>query len=482
MSFCCIIYSNNLCPNLRALLWKELKMESIIKEKWDEILDLLESEFDVSRIVIDTWIRTLSIYAVEDNVVYFYVDEKRGMHGVEYLQKKGYDDFLLASMRHVLGNSDIEIVINEKSSYEESTKSETTDNDYDEKYYNAVKNSNLDESYIFENFIVGESNKHAYATCIAVADYPSQKNFNPLFLYGRSGLGKTHLIQSIAHYILQHDPSKKVLYVTSEMFTNDIINAIHNNTTEEFRSKYREIDILIIDDIQEIIGKEATQQEFFNTFNFLYNAKKQIIISSDRPPKEMKSLDERLRSRLEWGIPIDIHEPDYETRMAILHKKAELQKMNNIPEEVFRYIAENINSNVRDLEGALHKIYFYSLLSHEDVDIEMTKNTLKDLTTDNNKTVTADTILQTVSEHMNVSVNDIKSKKKHANIALSRQMVMYLCRNYTDLSLQAIGKVTGDRNHATVISGVNKIEEKMLTDENLRTNVDAIIKKLNIQK
>ena len=196
----------------------------------------------------------------------------------------------------------------------------------------------------------------------------------------------------------------------------------------------------------------------------------------------MKSLDDRLRSRFEWGIPIDIHEPDYETRMAILHKKAELFKINNIPEDVFRYIAENINSNVRDLEGALHKIYIYSDLIHEDVDIEMAKDILKDLTNDNNRTVTADTILQTVSEHMNVSVNDIKSKKKQANIALSRQIVMYLCRNYTDLSLQAIGKVTGDRNHATVISGVNKIDEKMLTDDNLSTNVDAIIKKLNIQK
>ena len=458
-------------------------MKKKIEENWENILNLLETQYDISRIIIDTWIASLEIYEVRDNTVYFYVDDKRGKHGVEYLRKKGYDTFLMSSIREILNNSDIEIVIDEKSSLMNrkiSDSREDKENDsYNSAYYAAVRKSNLNGKYTFDNFIVGDGNKHAFATCVAVADEPSQDNFNPLFLYGGSGLGKTHLIQSIAHYILQHDPEAHVLYVTSEVFTNDIISSIQNNKMDEFRDKYRQVDVLIIDDIQEIIGRERTQQEFFNTFNFLYEAGKQIIISSDRPPREIKSLDERLRSRFEWGVPIDIHAPDYETRMAILKNKAELAGMTNIPEDVFKYIAENIVSNVRELEGALNKIRVYSKLSNDTIDVEMAKDMLKDLISkDTSISITPEFIMNVVAAHMNVSIEDIKSKKRNQEIAIARQLVMYLSRELTDKSLQAIGDTVGGKDHATVYSGIKKIKEKMDEDPQFHTTVQVITAKI----
>lgn len=463
-------------------------MKELIESKWDDILYLLETNYDVSKIIVDTWIRSLEIYEVVNNTIYFCVDEKRGKHGVDYLHKKGYDIFLLSSIREILNNVDIEIVIDEKSNYIlQKSKSLSEDfemqNDktYSDGYYNAVKKSNLNPKYTFENFIVGDSNRHAYATCLAVADLPCQDNFNPLFLYGGSGLGKTHLMQSIAHYILQHDENTNVLYVTSETFTNDIISAIQRNKTDEFRAKYRQVDVLLIDDIQEIIDRERTQQEFFNTFNFLYEAKKQIIISSDKPPKEIKSLEERLRSRFEWGVPIDIHAPDYETRMAILKNKAELAGLTNIPDDVFKYIAENIVSNVRELEGALNKISIYSkLFNNVSITVDLAQDTLKDLISkDTSVAVTPELILNTVAEHLEVSTEDIRSKKRSQDIAIARQLVMYLCRDLTDKSLQSIGEIVGGKDHATVHNGVKRIEEKMKEDPQFNATVQVIIKKIN---
>ena len=461
-------------------------MKKQIVEKWDSIMKLLETQYDISGVIIDTWIRSLEIYDEQDNVVYFCVDEKRGAHGVSYLHKKGYDIFLLSSIREILNDSNIDIVIDEKKSYinkklsDERSSEQKDGSSPNSAYFDAIKKGNLNYKYTFDNFIVGDGNKHAFATCVAVADEPSQDNFNPLFLYGGSGLGKTHLIQSIAHYILQHNPGTSVLYVTSEVFTNDIISAIRNNKMDEFREKYRQVDVLIIDDIQEIIGRESTQQEFFNTFNFLYEAGKQIIISSDRPPREIKSLDERLRSRFEWGVPIDIHAPDYETRMAILKNKAELAGMSNIPEDVFKYIAENIVSNVRELEGALNKISVYSKLSHDTVDVEMAKDMLKDLISkDTNIAITPEIILNVVAEHMNISVEDIKSKKRSADIAIARQLVMFLSREMTDKSLQSIGDTVGGKDHSTVYSGIARISEKIEEDPQFTATVNVIRKKIN---
>lgn len=465
-------------------------MKQIIEEKWPEILKYLETEFDVSKIIIDTWIKTLKIYDVKDNIIYFYVDETLGDSCIKYLKRKGYDDFLLTCIREKLNDSNIGIVIREKSAFEEVEKeiknnpSDSFKNSFMSDYDRAVKNGNLNPRYTFENFIVGDSNKHAYATCVAVADLPAQDNFNPLFIYGGSGLGKTHLIQSIAHYILKNDPETKVLYATSEQFTNEIIKAIHNNETDQFREKYRQVDVLIIDDIQELIGRESTQQEFFNTFNYLHDSKKQIILSSDRPPKEIKSLDVRLRSRFEWGIPIDIHAPDYETRMAILKAKKELYHINSVPEAVFEYIANNIVSNVRELEGALNKINVYSRLNGgKEITISLAEEALKDLISkDANVAITPELILNMVSDHMNISVDDIQSNKRSQDIAIARQLVMYLARTYTDKTLQTIGDILGGKNHATVVSGVKRIEDKINKDPQFRATVEVLIKKIDPKK
>lgn len=454
-------------------------MKDLIESKWEEILSLLETQYDISGIMINTWIRSLKIYDIKDNTIYFYVDEKLGENAVKFLHRKEFDLFLLSSIRETLNESDIEIVIDEKKNYIKNDEGDNSSIQSDS-YKEAVSRSNLNPKYTFDNFIVGDGNRHAHATCLAVADLPAQDNFNPLFLYGNAGLGKTHLMQSIAHYILQKNDKANVLYVPSEIFTNEIIDSIKNQTTNEFREKYRNVDVLLIDDVQFIIGKDSTQNEFFNTFNVLYNDKKQIILSSDKPPKEIKTLDNRLISRFECGVPIDIHEPDYETRMAILKNKAEMDHLTGIPDEVFVYIAENITNNVRELEGALNKIGIFSKLMNEKVTLDVAKESLKDIINkDNNQTITPDLIIKTVSEHMNVSADDIKSKKRSQDIATARQIVMYLCREYTVLSLKSIGNAVGGKDHTTVMNGVKRIEGKINKDSEITSTINTIIKKIN---
>lgn len=456
-------------------------MKQLIESKWEEILSLLETEYDISSVMINTWIRSLKIYEVKDNTVYFYVDEKLGENALKFLKRKEFDLFLLSSIRETLNNSTIEIVIDEKKNLiendEEARKESVQKSDA---YKEAISRSNLNPKFTFDNFIVGEGNRHAHAICLAVADLPGQDNYNPLFLYGSSGLGKTHLMQSIAHYILQKDDKTKVLYVPSETFSNEIIDAIKNQTTNEFREKYRNVDVLLIDDIQSIIKKDFLQTEFFNTFNELYNNKKQIILSSDQPPKELQPLSERIRSRFECGIPIDIHKPDYETRMAILKTKAEKEHLHNIPEEVLQYIAENVTNNVRELEGALHKIGIFSKLMKEEVTLETAKESLKDLINkDKPESINGESILKVVCEHMNVSPNDIRSKKRSQDIVTARQLIMYLCRKLTVMSLQSVGNVVGGRDHTTVINGINRVELKKKEDESFSNMIDTIIKKLD---
>ena len=459
-------------------------MKELIESKWEEILSLLETQYDISGIIINTWIRPLKIYEVKDNTIYFYVDEKLGENAVKFLHRREFDFFLLSSIRETLNNINIEIVIDEKKNFASGEEDEQKNSfQISDAYKEAVSRSNLNPKYTFDTFIVGDGNRHAHATCLAVAELPAQDNFNPLFLYGNAGLGKTHLMQSIAHYILQKNDKTNVLYVPSETFTNEIIDAIKNQTTNEFREKYRKVDVLLIDDVQFLIGKESTQNEFFNTFNALYNDNKQIILSSDKPPKEIKTLDERIRSRFECGVPIDIHEPDYETRMAILKNKAEMDQLTGIPDEVFKYIAENITNNVRELEGALNKIGIFSKLMNKEVTIEVAKDSLKDIINkDNNPTITPDFIIKIVSEHMNISEDDIRSKKRSQDIATARQIVMYLCREYTVLALKSIGNAVGGKDHATVLNGIKRVEEKMNEDPSFKTSVETIIKKLSPSK
>ena len=457
----------------------EIQMKELIESKWDDILSLLETEYDISNILIDTWIRTLKIYEVRDNTVYFYVDEQYGENGVKFIKRKEFDFFLLSSIRETLNDSTIQIEINEKKAYAGMTENPSVQKkESSDAYKEAVSRSNLNPRYTFDTFIVGDSNRHAHATCLAVADLPGQDNFNPLFLYGNSGLGKTHLMQSIAHYILQKNENTNVLYVPAETFIIEIIDAIKNHTTNVFRDKYRKVDVLLIDDVQSLINKESTQTEFFNTFNDLYNNNKQIILSSDRPPKELKSLDERIKSRFECGVPIDIHEPDYETRMAILHNKAELDHLTNIPEEVFNYIAENVTNNVRELEGALNRLRVFSLTGDE-ITLDMAITALKDVVNKDNMIVNnPDHIVDIVSDYTHISADDIRSSKRSQEIATARQIAMYAIRKNTSLGLQATGDILGGRNHATVISGIEKIESMMKEDPSFANYIDTLMKKL----
>ena len=336
---------------------------------------------------------------------------------------------------------------------------------------------NLNPKYVFSSFVVGNSNRMAHAASLAVAESPA-KAYNPLFLYGNSGLGKTHLMHSIAHFILDKNPAAKVLYVTSETFTNELILSIQNNKNEEFRNKYRNIDVLLIDDIQFISKKEGTQEEFFHTFNALYESNKQIIISSDRPPKEIKTLEDRLRSRFEWGLIADIQPPDYETRIAILRKKADRDNLH-VPDEVMAYIAKNIVSNIRELEGALTRIVAYATLTNQEITLALTEKTLRDVYSENAQApLTPQLIQEIVARRYNISVEDIQGNKKPKNIAFPRQVSMYLCRKLLDISLPKIGESFGGRDHTTVIHGISKIEKQMENDEALKNTIMELEKEI----
>ena len=448
---------------------------NIVEEKWEEIIEHLKVEHDLSNVSFNTWIRPLKVYDIIDDTVIILVNSNSS---VEYIEKK-YLLPLKVCIADITGEEYEIRFLSEDDNVLEELKSNPSEGTVKKRTKSAAEKAGLNPKYTFDTFVVGGNNNFAHAASLAVAESPGEV-YNPLFLYGNSGLGKTHLMQSIAHYILQKDDKTKVLYVPSETFTHEIIDAIKNHTTNEFREKYRNVDVLLIDDIQFIIKKESTQTEFFNTFNELYNNKKQIILSSDQPPKELQSLNERIRSRFECGIPIDIHEPDYETRMAILKTKAEMDHLNDIPEEVFQYIAENVTNNIRELEGALHKIGIFSKLMKEEVTLETAKESLKDLINkEKNETITGETILKTVSEHMNISPDDIRSKKRSQDIATARQVVMYLCRKLTVMSLQSAGNIVGGRDHTTVINGINRVEAKRKEDPAFNNTIETIIKKLD---
>ena len=328
-----------------------------------------------------------------------------------------------------------------------------------------VERANLNPRYTFDTFVVGSNNKMAHAASVAVAESPGEA-YNPLFIYGGVGLGKTHLMHSIAHFILQKNPETRVLYVTSEIFTNELIESIRsgNNadmTMTKFREKYRNIDVLMIDDIQFIVGKESTQEEFFHTFNALHGAKKQIIISSDKPPKDMEILEERFRSRFEWGLIADITLPDYETRMAILHKNEEMNGYN-ISEDVIKYIATNIKSNIRELEGAFNKVMAGAKLEKKEVTLELAEQALKDIISpDEKKVITPEYIISVVAEHYGVTPADLSGNKRNSKIVMPRQVSMYLCREIISTPLKNIGKALGNRDHTTVMHGIEKIVKRI---------------------
>ena len=449
----------------------------LLTEKWDGILQTIRRENDLSKVAFETWLLPLKIFRIEDHVLKITAPFEQA---VTYVENK-YKIFLYVAVAEAMGEEyEIEIITEDEASKEKAyipqPKKIPAPVPMDD------KKTNLNPKYTFDTFVIGSNNRFAHAASVAVAESPG-KEYNPLFLYGGVGLGKTHLMHSVAHYILQKDPTKKVLYVTSEVFTNELIDSIRNgNNTSmtKFREKYRNIDVLLIDDVQFIIGKESTQEEFFHTFNALHSANKQIIISSDRPPKDMETLEARLQSRFEWGLIADISSPDYETRMAILRKKEELDGYN-IDDEVIRYIATNIKSNIRELEGALNKLVALSNLEKREINISMAEEVLKDIISPNSKReVTPQVILDVVAEHYGVSSSDIIGSKRNSEIVIPRQIVMYLCREITDTSYKAIGILLGNRDHSTIISGDSKVRDKLASgDSSLKSNIDTIKKKLS---
>ena len=341
----------------------------------------------------------------------------------------------------------------------------------------AMRSGMLNARYTFDRFIVGPSNRLANAACMAVAEHPAQA-YNPLFLYGGVGLGKTHLLHAIGNYALDRDPEINVLYVSSEKFTNDLINSIRRQQTEEFRIRYRNIDILLIDDIQFIAGKESTQEEFFHTFNTLHSAGKQIVISSDRPPKAILTLEERLRSRFEWGLIVDVQTPDLETRTAILRAKAE-QMTIPIPAEVIDFLAHRIQSNIRELEGCLNRVAAYAQLTRTDVTVEVAAAALTELLdTTRRKRITSEAIMREVADFYGVDMRALTGRGRSRNIVIPRQVAMYLLREETDASLMDIGKLLGGRDHTTIIYGCEKISEEINSDSRLRQEVVTIRDKL----
>ena len=335
----------------------------------------------------------------------------------------------------------------------------------------------LNGRYTFGSYIVGSSNRLAHAACLAVAEHPAQA-YNPLFLYGGVGLGKTHLLHGIGNHALDAKPDINVLYVSSETFTNDLINAIRNQKTEEFRAYYRSIDILLIDDIQFIAGKEGTQEEFFHTFNTLHNAGKQLVISSDKPPKAIITLEERLRSRFEWGLIVDVQPPDVETRTAILRGKAESINVQ-VPDEVINFLAHKIQSNIRELEGSLNRVVAYANLNRQPSTVELAQTALSDLLGNGRRShVTPDAIVEAVAEFYDIDLKIMSGKPRARNIAVPRQVAMYLMRQETEASLMEIGHVLGGRDHTTVLHGCEKIADAINTDPRLRSEVMQIRAKL----
>ena len=425
--------------------------------------DLLKDE--VTKISYETWIKDLEIESAENGNIVLVANT---VFQKDSIMSRYYD--LFKNTFRFLTNKewDINVVLksNDSTPIEEATHFEQATTSY------VNPNSNLNPKYTFDTFVVGNNNRFAHAAALAVAEAPA-KSYNPLFVYGGSGLGKTHLMHAIGNEVLKNNKTLNVLYVDSEKFTNQLINAIKDSKTEQFKNKYRNIDVLLIDDIQFIAGKERIQEEFFHTFNSLHGSGKQIIISSDRPPKDIQLLEDRLKSRFEWGLIADISNPDYETRFAILKKKAQLDNIY-IDDEILSNIATKIDSNIRELEGTLNRLIATSSLTQAPITMEMAERAINDVVTNKEKVLSYDLIQETVAKYFNITVNDLKGSRRSNDIALPRQIAMYLCRNIAQMSTNAIGSCFGKRDHSTVLHACNKIEKDMKQDNNLKMVVDSV--------
>ncbi|GGA47389.1 chromosomal replication initiator protein DnaA [Paenibacillus physcomitrellae] len=444
-------------------------MDSHTSELWQQILSIIQTK--LSKPSFDTWFKATKPVSITDRSV---VISAPTTFAVEWLESR-YTKLVASTIYEVIGQQvDVTFEIEENKQTEQiSPQPQVQQVVVSEE---PVSNM-LNPKYTFDTFVIGSGNRFAHAASLAVAEAPARA-YNPLFLYGGVGLGKTHLMHAIGHYILEHSPSSKVVYISSEKFTNEFINAIRDNRGESFRNKYRNIDILLIDDIQFLAGKESTQEEFFHTFNALHEERKQIIISSDRPPKEIPTLEERLRSRFEWGLITDIQPPDLETRIAILRKKARAENLD-IPNEAMMYIANQIDTNIRELEGALIRVVAYSSLINQDVTTHLAAEALKDIIPSSRpKMITIQDIQQKVGEYYNLRMEDFKARKRTKAIAFPRQIAMYLSRELTDYSLPKIGEAFGGRDHTTVIHAHEKISQQMKEDQELFKIINNITEKI----
>ena len=444
-------------------------MDVQLKELWDKTLNIIKAE--ITEVSFNTWIKSIVPVKFDNGTLKLGVPNN---FTKEILEGR-YKDLIMNAFKLITSKKyliDFFIMSEEAIDLDEKKipKNSVIVND--------EMTALLNPKYTFNTFVIGNSNRFAHAASLAVAESPARA-YNPLFIYGGVGLGKTHLMHAIGHYILQNNPKSKVVYVSSEKFTNELINSIKDDKNVEFRNKYRNVDVLLIDDIQFIAGKERTQEEFFHTFNALHESNKQIILSSDRTPKEIPTLEDRLRSRFEGGLIADIQPPDFETRIAILKKKADIDNIN-IDNEVMVYIATKIKSNIRELEGALIRIVAYSSLTNREVSVDLASEALKDIISSKHaKQINVDLIQDVVSSYFNLRIDDFKSQRRTRNVAYPRQIAMYLCRKLTDMSLPKIGEEFGGRDHSTVIHAYEKVSNKLKEDESLKETINDLTKKLS---
>ena len=443
-------------------------MQSELPQVWEKTLNIIKPE--LTEVSFTTWIKPVEPVSLKNNKITLGVSNT---FAKDILVSR-YTTLIANAFKQITSNKyEVEFIVLSK----EGSAPFKERNNFDISSPSEVSSlTNLNPKYTFDTFVIGNSNRFAHAASVAVAESPS-KAYNPLFIYGGVGLGKTHLMHAIGDYILQNNPKTKVVYVSSETFTNELINSIRDDRNVDFRNRYRTMDVLLIDDIQFIAGKERTQEEFFHTFNTLHESNKQINISSDRPPKEIPTLEDRLRSRFEWGLIADIQPPDLETRIAILRKKAQMENVE-IPNEIMVHIAKKIQSNIRELEGALIRIIAFSSLTNSEITVELASEALKELFSAKARQLNVDLIKETISDQFNIKLEDFNSKKRTRAISYPRQIAMYLSRELTDLSLPKIGEEFGGRDHTTVIHAYDKITKDIEEDAAFKEKIETIIKEL----
>lgn len=456
-------------------------MYSTIQNKWQDILMFIKTQFDVMDISYTSWVEPLKPYTLVNDKLYVLLGEANDNETVKTIVSRKYTDYLAIAIQKVTGIKATPVFILSSETADISKMNTSSDQPAPPKddFNELIKRNGLNPNFTFYNFVSGASNSVAHAASLAVAENPGRE-YKLLYLYGGVGLGKTHLMHAIAIYILKNNPSARVLYTTSENFINEYINSIKNGTPEAFRNKYRSLDVLLVDDIQFFADKDNTQEEFFNTFNSLYNNNKQIVVSSDKPPRDINNLEERIKSRFEGGLIADIQPPNFETRMAILRKKEEVAGYN-IDDEVIKYIATNIKSNIRTLEGALSRIALKAKLENVPVNAETAAVILKDVINNSSQgpeKILPKKIISVVSEHYHLKESDIISPKRNKELAHPRQIIMYLCCIMTDSTLNEIGEALGNRDHATVIHGRDKISEDLKKNESLKNDIEILKKKI----